>query len=382
MSSALAPANVRAERVGALRTRLPDMGADGLLVSHAPNIRYLSGFTLQPGEEKVAGYSGTLLITADRQVLLADFRYLEQAEAEARDWEIVRTTGPIHEDLPTLLDDAGVETLALEADSVSHATWVALDEAAPSVQLQPAGDVVGSLREVKSPDEVAAIERACRLGDRCFEFLLDAATPGMTERQLAWQLERWFRENGAECLAFDPGVLAGPKAAMPHGQYGDVPIEPGNVLLLDFGCQVDGYRSDMTRTVFVGQPTDEQRRIYDLVREAQRIAIEGIRPGMTGREADALARDFLAEHGYGSAFGHSLGHGIGLETHERPRLSTRSDSVLNEGMVFSVEPGIYLPGVTGVRIEDIVVLDSDGVRRLTSSTRDVVVIGSTGEAVG
>ena len=369
------PGTIEAERLHTVRARLAELPADALVVSRAANSRYLSGFKLGPGDEQYAGYSGTLLITPVRQYLLTDFRYLEQAQAEAAGWEVVRTTGPMEEELPRILAEETVHRVALEADVVTHATWDAIARATPEIELVPAGGLVDELREVKSPDEVDAIERACRLGDRCLEFLLGTVRPGMTERQLGWELERWFRENGAEALAFDPLILAGPKAAMPHGRPGDVPIERGNVLLMDFGCQVDGYRSDMTRTVFIGEPSAEQRRIYDLVLAAQEQALAGIRPGMGGREAEALARDFLAANGHGDDFGHSLGHGIGLETHELPRLSQRSRSVLREGMVFSVEPGIYLPGVTGVRIEDIVVLERGGVRRLTQSPRDAVTIG-------
>ena len=370
------PAGVEAQRVARVREGLAERSVDALVVSRAANGRYLSGFRLGPNEEQYAGYSGTLVVTAEALRLLTDFRYLEQAQDEARGWEIIRTTGPLEEELPRLLAaDTAVRRVALEADVVTHATWTGTASALPEVELVPAGGLVDELREVKSPDEVAAIERACRLGDACFEFLVETARPGMTEAALAWELERWFRENGAEALAFDPLILAGPNAAMPHGRPADVPIERGRVLLLDFGCMVDGYRSDMTRTVFIGEPSDHDRRIYDLVLQAQQRALDGIRPGMTGREADALARDYLAENGHGDDFGHSLGHGIGLLTHELPRLSTRSESVLREGMVFSVEPGIYLPGVTGVRIEDIVVLEADGVRRLTQSPREPMVVG-------
>ncbi|MDQ3880620.1 MAG: Xaa-Pro peptidase family protein [Chloroflexota bacterium] len=363
-----------AARVADVRTRLAAIPADAVVITRPANIRYLSGFRLREGEEKVAGYSGTLVITGERLVIVTDFRYLEQAEAEARGWDVRRTTKPMHEDLPPIVAELGVRRLALEADVVTHATWSALADAAPDIELLPVPWPGAALRETKTPDEVAAIERACRLGDAAFEFLLSVVRPGMTETHVAWQLERWFRENGAEELAFDPGILAGPRAAMPHGSPNETPIERGNVLLLDFGCQVDGYRSDMTRTVFIGPPSAERRRVYELVLEAQQRALDGIRPGMSGREADALARDFLADAGHGDDFGHSLGHGIGLETHELPRLGSTSDSVLAPGMVFSVEPGVYLPGVTGVRIEDIVVLETSGVRRLTQSPRELLVV--------
>ncbi|MFN2483999.1 MAG: M24 family metallopeptidase [Candidatus Limnocylindria bacterium] len=375
MTATVAPmTDVLAQRIAAVRERLAAIPADVLIVSRSANIRYLSGFRLREGEEKVAGYSGTLVISPERLVILADFRYLEQAEDETDGWDVQRTRRPIKDDLPPLLQEMGARRVASEADVVSHATWTAVAEAAPDVEFVPTPWKGGELREVKSPDEVAAIERACRLGDRAFEFVLRSARAGMTEVDLAWQMERWFRESGAEALAFDPAILAGPKAAMPHGRPDDTPIAPGNVLLLDFGCQVDGYRSDMTRTVFIGPPSDAQRRIYELVLDAQQRALDGIRPGMSGRDADALARDHITANGHGDDFGHSLGHGIGLETHELPNLGTMSESTLQPGMVFSVEPGIYLPGDTGVRIEDIVVLEQDGVRRLTQSPREPLVI--------
>jgi Xaa-Pro aminopeptidase len=223
-------------------------------------------------------------------------------------------------------------------------------------------------------EAVAAIERACALTDRCWQHLLSVIEPGMTELAIAWELEDFFRRNGAEGLAFDPLVLAGPRAAMPHGRPGNATVEAGNVLLVDFGCQVDGYRSDMTRTVMVGEPDDELRRRYELVRGAQAAAVEAARPGMTGRELDGVARAHLAEAGYGEAFTHGLGHGIGLETHEPPSVRRTSDTVLEAGMVFSVEPGLYLPGVTGIRIEDIVELTGSGARRLTRSPRELTVI--------
>ena len=381
MTATLAPqTGVLAERVAAIRERLATIPADALIVTRPANIRYLSDFRLREGEEKVAGFSGTLVISADRQVIFADFRYLEQAEAQAHGWEVVRTRRQMKDDLPPLLTEMGARRVALEADIVSHANWSALAEALPEADLVPVPWKGNEIREVKSADEVAAIERACRLGDRAFEFVLRTVRVGMTEADLAWQLERWFRENGAEGLAFEPGILAGPRAAMPHGSPDDTSIAAGNVLLLDFGCQVDGYRSDMTRTLFIGPPSDEQRRIYDLVLEAQQRALEGIRPEMSGRDADALARDHIADAGHGEDFAHSLGHGIGLETHELPNLGTLSESTLRPGMVFSVEPGIYLPGVTGVRIEDIVVLEQDGVRRLTQSPREPIVIDPTGAA--
>ena len=210
--------------------------------------------------------------------------------------------------------------------------------------------------------------------NRCFAQLADWVRPGISEREVAWDLETYFRTHGAEGLAFEPIVLAGARAAMPHGRPSDAPIHPGNVLLIDFGCAVDGYRSDMTRTLFVGDVPDDVRRLHDAVRDAQSAAFDALAPGVDGREVDAIARRRIADAGV-EPYGHGLGHGIGLETHEPPRLRRTESYRLEEGMVFSVEPGIYLAGVTGIRIEDIVVLEASGPRLLTTSPREPLVIG-------
>jgi len=235
-------------------------------------------------------------------------------------------------------------------------------------------DELVPLRIIKTASEVEAIGRACALTDACFAHLLDFVKPGMTERAVAWELESYFRGNGAEGLAFDAIVLAGPRAAMPHGRPSEAVVERGNVLLIDFGCVVDGYRSDMTRTVLVGDVPDEILRYHDAVREAQQQAMEAIAVGVNGQELDALARCRIEAEGV-EPYGHGLGHGIGLETHEPPRLRASEAFTLAAGMVFSVEPGIYLPGVTGIRIEDIVALEPSGPRLLTTSPREALVIG-------
>jgi Xaa-Pro aminopeptidase len=366
--------NLLSERLAAVRRILERQQLDAVLTRRAALGRYLSGFTLARGEEATSGWSGSCLISADAQILLADARYTEQAEHEAVGWQVRRTIGQIEEDLPPILAELGERRSGLEAEVIPHATWQRLTAAAEGVDMVAVDEELAALRIRKSADEVATIERACELTDRCWTHLLGIIEPGMTELAVAWELEDFFRRNGADGLAFDPLVLAGPRAAMPHGRPGASTVERGNVLLVDFGCQVDGYRSDMTRTVMIGEPDDELRNRYQLVREAQSLAAEAARPGMTGRELDAEARQHLAEAGYAEAFTHGLGHGIGLETHEPPSVRRTSDTVLEAGMVFSIEPGIYLPGVTGIRIEDIVELTPDGARHLTRSARELTVL--------
>ena len=359
-------------RLASLRALLDEHALDAILISRSANKRYFSGLRLGADEE--ATWPGSLFVSRHAAAILADSRYTEQAEREASGWQVILTTGSIQDDLPPLLAEHEVTSLGMEAAVVTHAEWSALAGAAPGVELLAIDDELGPLRLIKSADEVHAIGLACELTDACFTHLVEFVRPGMTEREVAWELESWFRANGAEGLAFAPIVLAGARAAMPHGQPSDARVEMGNVLLIDFGCAVEGYRSDMTRTLFVGEVPDEVRRAHDAVREAQAAAVEALEIGVNGQEVDAVARRHIEAAGF-PAFLHGLGHGIGLETHEPPSLRASRPYTLEAGMVFSVEPGVYLPGVTGIRIEDIVVLEDAGPRFLTTSPREALAIG-------
>lgn len=345
---------------------------DALIVSRTAAKRYLAGFVLQPGEEANAGYSGTLLVTPDLAIVLADARYTEQAVAQCRGWEIRRTTAPLGPEVSRALGD-GVARCGAEAGVLSHADWSALATALPGTELVAFDAPLSALRLRKEPEEIAAIEGACALTDACFTHLLGWLRPGMTERSVAWEIERFVREAGADGLAFGPVVLVGERAAMPHGHPSEARVRRSTPLLLDFGCQIEGYRSDMTRTVWLGEPSSDDRERYALVRAAQQAAYDRLAVGVTGRAVDAAARDVIATAGLGEAFTHGLGHGIGLETHEDPYLRTW-DRPLEAGMAFTLEPGVYLTGEVGIRIEDDVVLEADGPRRLTASTRDMTVI--------
>ena len=361
-------------RLAALRPLLDERQLDAILVSRNANKRYYSGFRLGDAEGPTSGFAGTLLVTRGANLILADSRYTEQAANEAPGWELVPTSRPFQDELPPLLLRFEIEALGMEAAAITHADWAALAEAAPGVELHAIDDELVPLRILKTAEEVDAIGRACALTDACFEHLVEFVRAGMTEQEVALELERWFRMNGAEGLAFEPIVLAGARAAMPHGRPSDARIEPGNVLLIDFGCAVDGYRSDMTRTLFVGEVPDEIRRYHDAVREAQQEAIDAVTVGVDGQELDAIARRRITAEGV-EPYGHGLGHGIGLETHEPPQVRRSVPFTLEAGMVFSIEPGIYLPGVTGIRIEDIVALEESGPRLLTTSPREPLAIG-------
>jgi Xaa-Pro aminopeptidase len=374
----------RPARLARLRAKLAAGGFDAYFGLRREEIRYLAGVVLGEGEEKVAGHSGRFLVSGDTVVVLADSRYTVQARHEAPDARLE----PVTYDLPArwaeLCASIGARRVAVPAADVSHALWGELAAAAPGVELVPAEAWVDADRAVKEPAEVERIEAACAVADRALAALLPEIRPGLTEAKLAWRLEVLMREGGAEALAFDVAALAGPGAALPHGSPGARRIRAGQVLLFDFGAQVAGYRSDMTRTLFVGEPRARDLAIYDLVARAQSAAIAYLEDELAagrvpdGRAADGAARDVIAAAGHGGHFGHGTGHGIGLATHEVPSLSRAAPKTpLPSPTVFSVEPGVYLEGRTGVRIEDLVLLDvaARRVERLTRFPREVLVVG-------
>jgi Xaa-Pro aminopeptidase len=374
----------RPARLARLRERLATAGLDAYFGLRREEIRYLAGVALGEGEEKVAGHSGRFLVAADEVVVLADSRYTIQARREAPDARVEDVTYDLPARWPDLVASLGARRVAVPAGDVPHALWEALAAAAPDVELVPAGPWVDEDRAVKEPAEVERIAAAAAVADRALAALLPAIRPGATEASLAWRLEVLMREGGAEALAFDVATLAGPQAALPHGAPGDRRVRDGQVLLFDFGAQVAGYRSDMTRTLFVGEPRPRDLAVYELVARAQAAAITLLEAAVaaggempSGRAADAAARDVIEAAGHGAHFGHGTGHGIGLATHERPSLSrAAADAPLPSPTVFSVEPGVYLAGRTGVRLEDLVLLDAGvgRVERLTSFPRDVIAL--------
>ncbi|MBI3749688.1 MAG: M24 family metallopeptidase [Chloroflexi bacterium] len=376
----------RPARLARLRARFADAGVDAYFGVRREHMRYLTGFSLAEGEEKVAGQSGQFLVTGDEVVVLADSRYTIQVGREAPESRVFTAYNDLPARWPELLASAGARRVAVEAGFVSQATWSRLAAAAPDVDLVPVEGWVEADRATKEPAELARVAAACAVADRALAALLPEIRTGLTEHALALRLEWLIRTGGAEALAFDVACLAGPEAALPHGSPGDRPILDGTVLLFDFGAQVAGYRSDMTRTLFVGEPAGRDLDIYRLVATAQSSAIDwvaaavstGTGPLPTGRAVDAAARNVIEAAGHGERFGHGTGHGIGLATHELPSLGKFAPDVpLPSPTVFSVEPGIYLEGEMGVRIEDLVLLDASARRleRLTRFPREALVVG-------
>jgi Xaa-Pro aminopeptidase len=378
----------RPARLARLRARFADAGIDAYFGVRREHMRYLTGLTLGDGEEKVAGDSGRFLVAGDEVVVLSDSRYTIQVRREAPESRLFEAYNDLPTRWPELVASVGAKRVGVEAGFVPHALWDRLAAAAPEVELVPVEGWIEADRATKEPAEIERVAAACAVGDRALAELLPEIRPGVTEADLALRLEWLMRTGGAEALAFDVACLSGPEAALPHGAPGDRPVLDGAVLLFDFGAQVAGYRSDMTRTLFVGEPAARDLEIHALVLRAQTTAIAAVEvavarmrpddPLPSGRAIDGVARDVIGAAGFGDQFGHGTGHGIGLATHEAPSLGRRAADVpLPTPTVFSVEPGVYLEGETGVRIEDLVVLDAVAgrVERLTRFPREVIVVG-------
>jgi Xaa-Pro dipeptidase len=348
----------------ALAARLDDLSVDALLITKLLHTRYLTGFT---------GSNGQVLVRPDDALFLTDGRYTEQSRREVPDLERHTYVNPLREELPGLL--GGIRRLGFEAEDVTVAGRDRLADAlGDDVELVPTTDVVEPLRAVKDDDERAAIRAAQAITDAAFEAILDRFSIGVTEQRIARQLETLMMDGGADGLAFDSIVAFGENAAEPHHEPTHRMLEEGDIIKLDFGALAAGYHADMTRTVAFGSPSAELRKVHDIVRASQRAGIEAVRAGVTGADVDAVSRQVIEDAGYGDAFVHSLGHGVGLEIHEAPSLGRKQDDPLPAGAVVTVEPGIYLPGIGGVRIEDMVEVNDDGCVVVGASNRDLIEV--------
>lgn len=354
------------ERVKKLRSAMGEAGLEALLIGSRYNRQYISGFS---------GSSGYVLVTASKSVLLTDFRYTVQAEAEASGFEIrMHGTSPL-KDVLDVLSDEGLTSLGFEQEHVTFAEHASWSKTLQGVKLVPSTGLVENLRMFKDGTELAVMQEAADLADRTFKHICGIIGTGMRESDVALEMEVFMRSNGATSSSFDTIVASGERSALPHGVASDRMIGKDEFVKLDFGAYYKGYCSDITRTVVVGKPSDKHLEIYNIVLEAQLHALANIKPGMTGAEGDALARDIISRYGYGDNFGHGTGHGLGMEVHESPRLSRLSDTILKPGMVVTVEPGIYLPGFGGVRIEDDIVITETGINILTSSPKELITLG-------
>ncbi len=374
----------RPHRVDRVRARFEAAGIDAYFGIRREHMRYLTGFQLEDGEEKVSGTSGFFLISGTEVVVQADSRYDIQARRQAVGARIVDAPRNLADGWAELVASVGGRRVGVEAALVPYAVWRRLEAAAPDVELVPVEGWVEADRAVKDPAELERVAAACAVADRALAGLLPEIRPGAAERDLALALEWAIRTGGADAIAFSPTCLVGPNAALPHGSPGGDPVRSGAVVLFDFGAEVDGYRSDMTRTLFVGEPAERDLAVYELVARAQAAAIAQLQACVSGeltlpsgRDLDRVAKRVIEDDGRWPPFGHGLGHGIGLQTHELPSLSSSAlDTPLPTPTVTSVEPGIYLEGEIGVRIEDLVRIDAAAGRldRLTQFPRDVLTL--------
>ncbi len=347
-----------------LRAEMEKRNVGAVLVTSPYNLRYITEFT---------GTAGLALVTEKEAVFITDFRYTEQANEQVKEFKVVQAKKNLLDEVVETVQSMGIKTLAFEQDYMTYSTVVSYKEKV-DVEFEPISNLIEKLRMVKTSEEVSVLKAAAKIADDAFEHICGFIRAGVTELEVSNELEFFMRQQGATSSSFDIIVASGLRSAFPHGVASDKVIEKGDMITLDFGALYNGYISDITRTVAVGEPSEKMKEIYNIVLTAQELGVEKIGPGMSGIEADAIARDYIKSKGYGEAFGHSTGHGIGLEVHESPGLSFKSETILEPGMAVTVEPGIYLPGIGGVRIEDDILITESGNERLTNSTKELRIL--------
>lgn len=357
------------ERLKKLKENLLDRkegeSVEALLIIKPENRQYISGFR---------GTTAMLLITEKKALLITDFRYLEQAQVQAPFFEVIQSAQASFETLVRLIRENNIKKLGFEGDFLTYKQYKELGEELSGVELVSLVGIVEELRMIKNLQEVTQIKKAVDLADKAFEHILGYLKPGISEQDVALELEYYMKKNGAEKLSFDSIIASGPRSSLPHGVASSRVLEWGDFVKMDFGCVYQGYCSDMTRTVVLGEASSKQREIYQIVLAAQLAALEALAPGRTGKEMDSIARKIITDKGYGENFGHGLGHGVGLEIHEKPALAFRDETILQPGMVVTIEPGIYLSGWGGVRIEDLAIITSTGKEILTKSSKELIIL--------
>lgn len=347
-----------------LRKKMKEQEIDGLLVTNPINRRYMTDFT---------GSAGVALITQDEAVFITDFRYTVQAKEQAKHFTIIEHKQVITAEIAKQIKQLHIESLGFEQDHLTFATYKQYEEQFDT-KLIPVTNLIESLRLIKTEDELQILKDAAQIADAAFDHILTIIKPGVKEIDVANELEFFMRNQGATSSSFDIIVASGVRSALPHGVASEKEIATGELVTMDFGALYKGYCSDITRTVAVGDISEELNNIYHIVLEAEKRGVSGIKAGMTGKEADELTRDYISEKGYGANFGHSTGHGIGLEVHENPRLSANSTDVLEKNMVVTVEPGIYVPNLGGCRIEDDIIITELGNEVITHSPKELITL--------
>jgi len=353
-------------RIVQLRSQMAERSLDAMLVTHLPHIRYMAGFS---------GSAGMLVVTSDKALFITDFRYQEQIRKELRS----NVTGVVDRAPYDYLKREGIIAptmrVGFQEGYLTVSSFENLKKKFRGTKFEPTGSLVSELVTVKTAEEIRHVKKAADIAAKVYAEVLKIVRPGMRETEVAMEISYLGKKFGSEGDAFDIIVASGPRGALPHGRASSRKIKNHELVTLDFGCIHNGFNSDMTRTFAVGTPSAEAQKIYDIVLRSEQMGVRAARPGMTGKELDDVCRDEIVAAGYGEAFGHSTGHGLGIEVHEGPAVSFRGENqVLREGMIVTIEPGIYLPGRCGVRIEDDVAITASGRKVLTSSPRELIVL--------
>ncbi|PKM96163.1 MAG: hypothetical protein CVU84_00140 [Firmicutes bacterium HGW-Firmicutes-1] len=351
-------------RIKSLQTKIKQLNIDAMIIHDDTNRRYLSGFT---------GSSGYLYISSTKKILLTDFRYMEQAANQCHGFNVLDHSAlGILKNFENIILEEGSKNIGFEAGVVSYSQYKALKDALPNMELIETIDIVEEIRMIKDEGELACIKEAAFIADGAFEHILPLMKVGVSEIEIALELEYFMKKNGGRKLSFDTIVASGKNSSLCHAQPTSKKIEKGDFITMDFGCIYDGYCSDMTRTVVMGLASDKQKKIYNTVLKAQKMALEILRAGLTGQEVDSVARTIIYEAGYTENFGHGLGHSLGLNVHENPRLAPKGFTKLQQNMMVTVEPGIYIPDFGGVRIEDLVCVKENGYESFTHSEKTLI----------
>ncbi|KPN96569.1 Xaa-Pro peptidase family protein [Lysinibacillus sp. ZYM-1] len=348
-----------------LRKALQVQETDAIIITNAQNRRYLTDFT---------GSTGTVIVTNNRALLLVDFRYTQQATEQSKIFEVLEIDrNRLYETIQEFFEQESIQTVGFEQHHVTYYDYQLINSKLTAT-LKPLSNIVENLRMIKTPEEIKTIKKAAWISDEAFKHILTYIKPGMTEIEIAYELESHMRKNGATGAAFDMIIASGHRSALPHGLASSKTIQQGDMMTLDFGAYYQGYRSDMTRTIAVGEPSAQLKEIYQIVFDSLQNALSHMKAGITGKEADSYTRNYITDKGYGQNYGHGAGHGIGLDIHENIFMSTICEDILEENMVLTVEPGIYIPNVGGVRIEDDVIITKNGVEIITHSPKDLIIL--------
>lgn len=351
-------------RIESIKKFIEELNLDAVYVTHIPNIRYISGFS---------GSSAYVIITRSKNIFITDFRYKEQSHLQVKDFEIIVKAASA-EEVRNVFENEGLKNIGFESNHITVHQFDDLKSSSKETKFTALGDRIERLTMIKTQDEIAKIQKAVDISDMVFTKLLEIIKPGIKEMDVSAEISYWHKKFGACKDSFDPIVASGWRGSLPHGMASEKIIENGEMVTLDFGCVYDGFCSDITRTISIGKPSGEMKKVYDVVCRSQQMAIDAAKAGMTTKELDQVARKYINECGYEGKFGHGLGHGLGIEVHEMPGVSQKTDIILQKDSVVTIEPGIYLDGIGGVRIEDDILISEKGCYVFNKAPKELIVL--------